>query len=309
MSVRSGFFNSIGGDRLYDAEDIGNYFDGLISNGIFESIGNRLAVTPGNGLSVNIDTGRAIVNCHWMVNDAVLNLSLAAADVQYKRIDRIVVRLDRTDNNRTVNIFVKKGENALSPVAPALTRTESVYELCLADVFIGANVVSISQSNITDQRINTSLCGFVTGIIKQVDTSDLAIQYQTAFSEYYKQATAEFNAYMQSKKAAFDAWYESLTNTLRVNTTLIKQQYIYETTSDNDMLMVNINHNDEIDYEVGDILLVHIGGVLLVQGIDFDIAKMGDIYYVLFKNIVEKGNTITFLLIKSVIGDSAIYNN
>lgn len=303
MSIRSGFFNSVGGDRLYDAEDIGNYFEGLISNGIYEGIGNRLAVTPGNGLSVNIDTGKAIVNCHWMVNDAVMNLSLSAADVQYKRIDRIVVRLDKSDNNRTVNIFVKQGENALTPVAPALTRTETVYELCLADVLIGANVVSISQSNITDQRINTSLCGFVTGIIKQVDTTALAIQYQTAFSEYYAKATADFNAYMQAKKAAFDAWYADLVETLTVNTTLVKYQNVIKTTGNTSGVQMGI-----AEYKKGDIVLVHINGIMLKDD-EFYVSFEGSEAGISFKYGVEPENEITIICIKSVIGDSAIYTD
>ena len=79
---------------------------------MYENVGSRLRVTNGNGMSVNVGTGRAVVLSRWVENDAELNLALDAADVQYNRIDAIAVRLDLTESGRTVNIIVKKGTNA-----------------------------------------------------------------------------------------------------------------------------------------------------------------------------------------------------
>ena len=220
MSVRSGFFNSSNGDRKYDAEDIGNYFRGLITNGVLESIDNRLQVTAGEGLSVNVDTGQAFVNCHWLINDAMLSLSLAAADVQYSRIDRVVLRLDTSDSVRAINIAVLKGENSFNPTAPALTRGVSVHELCLAEIYVAANATTINQTNITDKRADTALCGFVTGLVDQVDTSDLYAQYEAAFL----QKANEFDAYMIAQRANFDAWYQLICHWVSIKTLSISQQ-------------------------------------------------------------------------------------
>lgn len=303
MSLTSGFFNSVNGDRLYDAEDIGSYFEGLISNGIFENVGNKLQVTAGGGMSVNIDTGRAFIDCHWMNNDAIINLSLAAADVQYKRIDRIVIRLDKSESSRNMEVYILQGANSLNPTAPTLTRGTNVYELCLADVYIDANIASISQSNITDQRINTSLCGFVTGLIKQVDTTELALQYQTAFEEYYAKATSDFNNYMATKKAAFDSWYANLVDTLTVNTALTKYQNSVVTTKETSEISIGIP-----EYTTGDILLVHIGGVLFVEGSEYTISGEGSNAKMTLVNSITADNTVTFICIKSVIGNNVILN-
>lgn len=311
--IHSGFFNSVDRDRLYDAEDLGNYFDGVISNGIFETIGNRLAVTPGDGLSVNIDTGRAMVQCHWMVNTTIHNLKLAPADVQYKRIDRIVIRLDKSDNARSVDIVILQGVGSLNPVAPKLTRTSTVWELCIADILINPNVAILSQSNITDQRLNTSLCGFVTGVVKQVNTTDLAIQYQKAFSEYYEQATeefddfyaqstSEFNTWNQNKKAAYEAWFASLTGTLNVNTTLVKYQNIITLTAETTRLSIGIDK-----YATGDIVLVCVNGFMLNDN-EFSVSGEGSAATVTFVNALDPDNDVTITVIKSVIGDAAIYN-
>lgn len=302
MAIKSGFFNSVDGDRTYDAEDIGNYFNGLISNGVFESVGNKLVVTAASGMAVNIDSGRAFINSHWMSNDSIVTLSLAASDVQYKRIDAIVIRLDISDGARSMGIYVKQGTNSLNPTAPALTRDETVYEICLAQIYINNNVTSISQSNITDTRANTNLCGFVTGLINQVDTSDLFLQYQTAYADYYANSTAAFDAYMASKKAAFETWFENLTSTLNVNTTLVKYQNSVLVTAETSEIPLGISQ-----YETGDILLVHINGVLFVEGSEYTVSGEGENAKITLTNTIKSNNTVTFICIKSVIGNAQIY--
>ncbi len=290
MSVRSGFFNSSNGDRKYDAEDIGNYFRGLITNGVLEAIDNRLQVTAGEGLSVNVDTGQAFVNCHWLINDAMLSLSLAAADVQYSRIDRVVLRLDTSDSVRAINIAVLKGENSLNPTAPALTRGVSVHELCLAEIYVAANATTINQTNITDKRADTALCGFVTGLVDQVDTSDLYAQYEAAFS----QKASEFDAYMIAQRTNFDAWYQTLTEELTVDVDLSLGQYqnIINLTADTSEISIGI-----AEYEIGDLLFVYVNGVLFSEGIDYTISTEKKI---IFNDVLDSDNTITLICIKSV---------
>lgn len=290
MSVRSGFFNSSNGDRKYDAEDIGNYFRGLITNGVLDSIDNRLQVTAGEGLKVNVDTGQAFINCHWLINDSKLSLSLAAADVQYSRIDRVVLRLDNSDNVRAITINILKGQNSLNPTPPALTRGIGVHELCLADIYIGANATSINQSNITDKRADTALCGFVTGLIDQVDISDLYAQYEAAFS----QKASEFDAYMIAQRANFDSWYQTLTEELTVDVDLSLGQYrnIINLTESTSEVSIGIP-----EFEIGDLLFVYVGGVLFSEGVDYSISTDKKI---IFNDILKGDNIITLICIKSV---------
>lgn len=286
MSTTSGFFNSVNNDRVYDAEDIGNYFKGLISNGIFESVGNRLVVTANDGMSVSVDTGRAFINCHWMNNDAAINLSIDAADVQYKRIDRIVVRLNTANDHRAMTLEVLKGTNSLNPTAPTLTRDGDIYELCLADVYIDAGVTAITQTNITDKRLDSTLCGFVTGIIDQLDTSDLYLQYNAAITEY-----------LATVKAQYDAWFENLTEDLVVDTVIRRYQNTVTTTAETSEITIGIPQ-----YEVGDILLVHVGGVLFIQGTEFSVSGEGSDAKITLVNSITAGNDVTIICIKSVVG-------
>lgn len=67
MAITSGFFNSVNGDRVYNAREISMYFDGLISDGVYESVGGKLQVTAtGLGMQVTVAAGRAIIDCQWL---------------------------------------------------------------------------------------------------------------------------------------------------------------------------------------------------------------------------------------------------
>ena len=82
------------------------YFEGLVSDGIYESIGEKFQVTAGEGMSVSVGSGRALVKTHWIKNDSALSLSIDAASTQYNRIDAIVLKYDATARN--ISIVVKK---------------------------------------------------------------------------------------------------------------------------------------------------------------------------------------------------------
>ena len=57
--LRYGFYNSVNGDRKYEAEDMGRLFDGIIQDGVFYSVGNRFRVEAAGGMYITVGTGRA----------------------------------------------------------------------------------------------------------------------------------------------------------------------------------------------------------------------------------------------------------
>ena len=288
MAITSGFFNSVNGDRLYNAEEISHYFDGLISDGVFQNIGSKLAVTQNGGMSVKVGTGRAFVKSHWLKNDEPYVLSINTADTQLNRIDRVVIRLDLTESQRTVTFAVKTGAVAYSPVAPALTRTNTVYELCLAQIYVYANTTTIKQSNIVDYRPNSTMCGWVTGIIKQVDTADLFLQWQSAYEDYYSQMTTAFNT-----------WFSDLTQQLRVDTTIKKYQNTVLTRTATNTVTIGIP-----EYETTDILFVYVSGTFLVENKDYTVSGSGENASIttIGGYSIEARKYITFIVLKSVIG-------
>ena len=58
MAVTGGYYNSRGGDRRYNAEDMSKYFTGLVTRGVLETVGDKLAVNAAGGMAVTVGTGK-----------------------------------------------------------------------------------------------------------------------------------------------------------------------------------------------------------------------------------------------------------
>ena len=164
----------------YEAKDMGTYL-ATRTRGVFSSDGN-LAVTPGeSGLSVSVSPGLAWLKWsdYWgtaALQEQALTLDLDTADGALKRIDAIVCRLDKVNNR--AEIVVKKGAPSSAPIVVPPARDANYDELYIATVLIGAGVISISASAITDQRLNEEYCGLMRDGVTGIPTAQLQEQVQ-----------------------------------------------------------------------------------------------------------------------------------
>ncbi|MEK3729705.1 hypothetical protein [Lysinibacillus sp. FSL W8-0953] len=194
MTIYSGIFNSVrdsngNGDRKYDAWWFAKYFSMFIGNGVFPNPSTNLQVVSNENMKIVVKPGSGWIDGYFIYSDGDHVLSLDVADGVLKRIDRIVMRLDHL--NRKIDLVVKKGTFASSPVAPSLQRDTDYVELALADVLISNGATQITQSNITDQRFNKMLCGIVKGTVDEIDTTGLFVQYGKAFEEWFEHLQTE----------------------------------------------------------------------------------------------------------------------
>lgn len=259
MAVTYGFFNSVGNDRLYNADQMSEYFDGLVSNGVYESVGNALQVLADSGMTVKVQTGRAIINCKWLNSDAVESIQITAAHAILNRYTAIVVRLDI--GNRLMQIATVDGTPASTPAYPPITNSTTIKELCLAMVYVAAGATTITQANITDMRASDK-CGWITGLVKQVDTGTLFLQWQTAYQAYYNEMTAQFQA-----------WFDALTQQLNVNTFIT--HFDKHAVLNGTITSVALNM-DGYTYSESDIINVYINGLYAVSGEDYSLSVSGD---------------------------------
>jgi hypothetical protein len=163
---KSGFFNSSGGDRVYDASDFASYFNKLVSNGIFYTGASNLLVTPANGMAVSVAQGSAWINGYSYENTDTLELPLETANGVNPRIDRIVVRWSAAE--RRIYLAVLTGVASTTPIPSALTRTTDIYELGIAEVLVPKGSISVPENNITDTRLNSTSCGLVNSLVSAV---------------------------------------------------------------------------------------------------------------------------------------------
>ena len=149
MAQKSGFFNAlmVGGvpDRTYNAEDYREPLSMIFSNGVLRTTADDLKVTA-SGLNLSVNVGWAFIKGGHYHNTTVYSLPAVVPPVGGSRIDRVVLRFDNTLSVRNTSIQYKEGTAATSPVAPALTRTDTVYELCLAEITVQAGASTVSSA-------------------------------------------------------------------------------------------------------------------------------------------------------------------
>jgi hypothetical protein len=203
MAIESYFFNAIESegtyDRVYNAEDVTSYLNQIVGNGVFPNPSTQLQVRASSGMNVIVGAGSGWINGHKLVNTADLTLTLDASDVLLDRCDAVIFYVDY--DAREMGIEVKKGTLAATAVPlPTLTRTNSRYEMCLAFVTVPRQITNITAVNIIDVRGNSTYCGYVQGLIQQVDTSTLWTQQQAQFDDWFEGVQGQFEAGKLFKK-------------------------------------------------------------------------------------------------------------
>lgn len=173
MTVKYGFYNSIGGDRTYDAIDFSKIFDGVITDGVFESIGNKLMVVDGaSGMDVVVGDGKAWFDHTWTINDSSLVITLDPSDLVLPRIDAIVLEVNASNAVRVNSIKKITGTPATVPVEPELIDTSEIHQYPLAWIAVGAGVSGIVPGNITN-LVGSVLCPFVS--VPEAQISDTTV--------------------------------------------------------------------------------------------------------------------------------------
>ena len=161
MAERSGFFNAVyrNGeyDRKYNANDYSDNLAVIISNGVLRSENDDLRVTA-SGMVCTVGAGRAWINGKYYYNDAPISFAAVSAPAGGSRWDRIMLRLDNDVASRSIALRYVQGVAANTPTKPEPVRGGNVFELVLADIFVGTNAASVV---VTDTRADANLCGWV----------------------------------------------------------------------------------------------------------------------------------------------------
>ena len=190
MAEHYSFFDAQGSegsyDRTYSSADLAAYFASFIGNGVYASPANQLKVTPANGkMAVNVTVGKAWINGYYYeLSDAAKELTIATGDANNPRIDLVVCSLNLS--NRLIELKVIQGAASANPQAPTYSRENEVYDLVLAKVAVASGAVELDAGDITDTRPDNELCGFVTGVVEQIDTTGLFSQYDAEFTTWFE---------------------------------------------------------------------------------------------------------------------------
>lgn len=169
-----------------------------------ETPGMAVTVSDGVGWMSNVN-GDGVVwwNDSEAVNTSKLQLGIDAADGVLNRIDRIIVEWKTTNYVDLPEIKVLKGATSSTAKAPALTNNSTVRQISLARIAVNAGVTAITASMITDERLNTSVCGLVTDRVS-IDTSMMHSQFESLLAAIQKELSdLEAGTAVELKKLQF----------------------------------------------------------------------------------------------------------
>lgn len=225
------FWDSNNGDRTYNASSFESWLKKFFTSGVFA---NDLIVSAGSGMNVSVAAGYANVDGKVRMFDAQ-NVAIATAGTSYPRIDTVVV--ERNDSNRNITLKAVTGAyNGNSPVPTAPVRSGGVYQLVLAEVLVPAGASSITASNIADKRMDSSVCGVVTGAVEQLDFDTLL---------------AQFTEWQEEQQSAFNTWFNRMKGQLTTDAAGNLQAQI-----------------DSLNYQLGDVILSSKKFILMGSAVD-----------------------------------------
>lgn len=185
-------------DRAITSAPLRKLIAKLLTDGVLPNPSTNLQVEAGSGMNVVVNPGFAICAGGLKLEENQRTLAIQAADSNYDRIDTVVLRWNDNDSERICDLYIVEGIPAASPLRPELTRTESIWELGLADLFINKDSSAISNQRITDTRYETARCGIISAI-SEFDTTTL-----------YQQVQADLAGFKASEQADFITWFNDI---------------------------------------------------------------------------------------------------
>jgi hypothetical protein len=222
MSVTYGFYNSLNGDRRYDANQMSAIFDGLIIDGVFPSIGTAFVVQANEGLSVNVGIGKAWFNHTWTVNDSIMPMTAPESEVLLDRIDAIVLDIDGTENVRANSIMFIQGTASSNPIRPTMISQQTHHQYPLCYIYRAAGSNEIVQADITN-AIGTNETPFVTGILQTISIEQLLGRWQDELDRFMAQEEQDVDDFITEQTAEFAELFAQAQEDLEAEQALLNQ--------------------------------------------------------------------------------------
>ena len=304
MAVKGYFYNahlqeSGVYDRLYNDEDFCRFMHNVIGNGVFPTPSTQLAVELTSGMGIKVLAGDSWIEGHKVQNTEDYTLIIDASDPIFSRIDRVVIFTDSSDSVRAGGIRVIKGTPAANPVAPELTRTNDIYELCLAEITIQPNATALTISDLRDTRPDSDICGWVAGLIQQVETDTLYNQWEAMYRNLY----FAMSEWQEDMKTQFDTWFYELSTQLTVGAYI---RSFHKVVEGGDMVSNVIPLDmDKYEYDTTDIFIANLNGLMLTKGKDYIFAISGGVPTITLYGNMDAGEIFEITVLKSSLAQTS----
>ena len=226
MTFRSGFWNSIDGDRTYSAEDMAIPFEGVITEGVFANWGDAFKATVVNNSTVTVGSGKAWLAKKWIQNDSVYQMPIDVSNYASSTEPRTVVvcldlKVEPYYRFAKFTIEEMRNYSSYTGMLNAITdRGTGRNTLVLFAINFAAGDSSIQQSSITN-LVGTAWCPYVTAPVQTVTVDDIRdkwnASYNALMNDIVGNAQTKANEAESNFEASFNTWFLTLKNQLNAN--------------------------------------------------------------------------------------------
>lgn len=143
----------------YNQNGFARFHNQIIGTGVSDV--ESLEVSAKNNMEIALSSGWIFANGYALEIENTETLKHEVADPNNDRIDRIVIRFDTNPEKLDFYPVIKKGTPAGNPTPPSLTRDNYIYEMSVAQVRIKAGKSYVEDDEITDERENDAVCGYI----------------------------------------------------------------------------------------------------------------------------------------------------
>lgn len=194
-------------DRTYLADDFAQYFRELVYSGVFMKESTNLQVLANGDMTLTMKAGGAIIDGYRYQLENDITITVPTADAVLSRIDRVSITWDKDD--REIHYEYIEGTPAINPIAPEIRRDAEHKDYIVAEVAVAAGVILISQTNITDTRLNNDVCGMATPFA-EFDSKTLYVKLEDFYNSF---VTSTVN-WQNQEKEEFLTWFTTLKDVL-----------------------------------------------------------------------------------------------
>ena len=263
MTFRSGFWNSIDGDRTYSAEDMAIPFDGIITEGVFANWGDAFKATVTDGSTVTVGSGKAWLSNRWVRNDSVYQMPINVSNYSSSTEPRTVVvciDLKVEPYYRFAQFYIVEQRNysSYTDMLNSITDRTRQNTLPLFAINFAAGDSSIQQSSIMN-LVGTSWCPYVTAPVQTVTVDDIRAKwdasYNSLMNDIVGNAQTKANEAESNFEASFNTWFLTLKNQLNTNQAANLQNQITSLTNQLNKLVTTGTVENPIQFYSGNSLV------------------------------------------------------
>lgn len=181
---KSSFFNSNSGDRIYSAVYWADYFSSFVENGVFLTSGTDLSMnlSPYDDRAFILHPGKAFINGYFYHNDSDLKIEIPQSHTSLNRIDSVVIQWNLSE--RQIKAKLRSSTPAENPTPVTPVRNAEIWELVIAEIYVGKGSSQLSITSYKDKRYDTSVCGLITSVGQSIDTTRLNDLIDALFTRY-----------------------------------------------------------------------------------------------------------------------------